>query len=70
VRSNVRYPTGGHFPEWIYRRWGSRVCTISLEVKKVFMDEWTGAVDIAFGQRLRTLLARALQEARQELSRC
>jgi hypothetical protein len=46
------------------------VCTISLEVKKVFMDEWTGAVDIAFGQRLRTLLARALQEARQELSRC
>src|SRR5690606_20978548 len=29
VRANVRWPTGGHFPEWVYDRWGERVCTIS-----------------------------------------
>src|SRR5690606_12140320 len=46
VRENVRYPTGGHFPEWVYATWGDRVCTISPEYKKIHMDEWTGQVDI------------------------
>src|SRR5690606_33764110 len=41
VRENVRFPTGGHFPEWVYATWGERVCTISPEFKKVYMDEWT-----------------------------
>lgn len=70
VRHNVRYPTGGYFPEWIFRTWGPRVCTVSVEVKKVFMDEWTGTVDVAVCQRVRTLLARAVREAREELGRC
>lgn len=47
VRENVRFPTGGHFPEWVYARWGGRVCTISPEYKKTFMDEWTGEASIA-----------------------
>ena len=47
VRANVRFPTGGHFPEWVFARWGARVCTISPEYKKIFMDEWTGHADIA-----------------------
>lgn len=70
VRENVRYPTGGYFPEWIFRRWGDRVCTITVEVKKFFMDEWTGTVDLRAGQRVRDLLARAVGAARRELPRC
>lgn len=59
VRANVRFPTGGHFPEWVYARWGARVCTISPEYKKIFMDEWTGQADIAALQAM----LRGLQEA-------
>lgn len=70
VRSNVRYPTGGYFPEWVFSNWGASVCTISLEFKKIFMDEWTSTVDIVMAQRLRTLLAGALVDVREELARC
>ena len=41
VRSNVKF-RGGHFPTWINRRYPRDVCAISVEVKKTFMNEWTG----------------------------
>lgn len=64
VRANVRFPTGGHFPEWVYSRWGARVCTISPEFKKIFMDEWSGQADIAALQDLRTGLQAAVDAVR------
>ena len=64
VRENVRFPTGGDFPEWIYRRWGARVCTISPEYKKTFMDEWTGQADIAALYALRDGLQAAVDAVR------
>src|SRR5690606_32932002 len=64
VRANVRFPTGGHFPEWVYARWGSRVCTISPEYKKIFMDEWTGQADIASLYALRDGLQAAVDAVR------
>ena len=64
VRENVRFPTGGHFPEWVYARWGARVCTISPEYKKIFMDEWTGQADIAALQQLRDSLQAAVDAIR------
>lgn len=70
VRENVKYPGGGHFPEWIYQHYGRSVCTISVEYKKTFMDEWTSTADIAALHQLRTALAHAVQAAREELSRC
>lgn len=69
VRANVRFPTGGHFPEWIYARWGSRVCTISPEYKKIFMDEWTGAADIAALRDLQRGLRTAVDAVRPEFRR-
>jgi N-formylglutamate deformylase len=69
VRANVRFPTGGHFPEWAFARWGDRVCTISPEYKKIFMDEWTGRVDIAALYALREGLARAVAEVRGDFRR-
>ena len=66
VRENVRFPTGGHFPEWVYARWGSRVCTISPEFKKIFMDEWTGQVDLVALYDLRDSLQAAVDAVRPE----
>jgi N-formylglutamate deformylase len=70
VRANVKYPGGGHFPEWIYQHFGAAVCTISIEYKKVFMDEWTSTADIAALNRLRTALAHAIRAAREALPAC
>lgn len=69
VRANVRFPTGGHFPEWVYARWGSRVCTISPEYKKIFMDEWTGTADIAALRDLQRGLRSAVDAVRPEFRR-
>jgi len=41
VRANVKF-RGGHFPNWINRRYPRSVCAIAVEVKKTFMDEWSG----------------------------
>lgn len=64
VRRNVRYPTGGHFPEWVYARYGSDVCTISLEYKKIYMDEWTSQADLSVLDGLRIGLERAVASVR------
>lgn len=69
VRNNVRYPTGGHFPEWVYATWGDRVCTISPEYKKIHMDEWTGQVDIAALEDFRDGLERAVDAVRGDFLR-
>lgn len=69
VRCNVRFPTGGHFPEWIYAHWGDKVCTISPEYKKIFMDEWTGQADIAALYALRGGLEHAVDAVRPEFMR-
>jgi hypothetical protein len=70
VRENVKYDGGGHFPEWLHRRHPTTACVISLEYKKVFMDEWTGMADVAALNALRASLALAIAAAREELARC
>ncbi len=44
VRENVRFQ-GGHFPRWANATFGRSGCAIAIEVKKTYMDEWTGIVD-------------------------
>lgn len=68
ARVNVRWPDGGNFPEWLHARYGEAACVITLEYKKVFMDEWTGQADILALQQLRHGLAIALQGARADLA--
>ena len=69
IGENVRYPDGGNFPEWLFETYGKRTCVITLEYKKIFMDEWTGTLDIGAAQDLRTGLMHALAVARTELAR-
>ncbi|MEG3190895.1 N-formylglutamate amidohydrolase [Lysobacter sp. D1-1-M9] len=70
VRENVRYEGGGHFPEWLHATYGDRVCAISLEYKKVYMDEWTAQADIAMVEDLRAGLRHAVDAVRGEFLRC
>lgn len=44
VRENVKF-RGAAFQSWIYQNFPESACVLSVEVKKIFMDEWTGAMD-------------------------
>lgn len=41
VRKNVKFP-GGHFSRWIHDTYPESGCSLAIEFKKIFMDEWTG----------------------------
>ncbi len=66
VRENVRF-RGGNFVRWLNRTHGERVCALQIEVKKTFMDEWSGQL---FEPRFRALgdaLAAAVPGVRESL---
>ncbi len=44
VRENVKF-FGGQLPRWIHENFPETVCALAIEVKKFFMDEWTGELD-------------------------
>lgn len=66
VRENVRF-FGGEFPAWIHRTFPGTGCALAIEVKKFFMDEWTGAVDIQQLLAVRQLLASVIPPLMDEL---
>jgi N-formylglutamate amidohydrolase len=41
VRENVKF-RGGNFGRWIHENFPDSACCLSIELKKFFMDEWTG----------------------------
>ncbi len=59
VRENVKFQ-GGYFSSWINRRYPNEACAIAIEVKKIFMDEWTGQVDMAKLDMIKKALASAI----------
>jgi N-formylglutamate deformylase len=65
VRENVRF-RGGELPKWTHRNYPGTVCALALEVKKFWMDEWTGNVDRqqhrALHQALEAMAATVLDE--------
>lgn len=45
VREEIRFDGNlSHFMQWILRRFQDKVFVPSIELKKIFMDEWTGQV--------------------------
>ncbi len=44
VRENVNFK-GGHMARWINKHYPDTGCSIAVEVKKIYMDEWTGEPD-------------------------
>lgn len=55
VAENVRFK-GGYMGTWIHSRFPGKSCVLSIEFKKIFMDEWTGAVDIGCIKELKRAL--------------
>jgi N-formylglutamate amidohydrolase len=45
VRENVRFE-GGHLAQWVHERYPTCGCALAVELKKTFMDEWTGVPDL------------------------
>jgi len=41
VRENVRF-RGGNLARWVHERYPHTGCALAIEVKKIFMDEWSG----------------------------
>ncbi|UCF37662.1 MAG: N-formylglutamate amidohydrolase [Acidobacteriota bacterium] len=68
VRENIRF-RGGNFPRWIHQNFPQRVCALAIEVKKFFMDEWTGLADRpqvdAVGAALRSTVPGILEELKR-----
>jgi N-formylglutamate amidohydrolase len=55
VRQNVRF-RGGHLARWVADRYPTTACPLAIELKKVFMDEWTGVHDADHVAQLRRAL--------------
>ncbi len=75
VRENVKF-RGGYFPRFIHRSFpaspgGEQAggCALAIEVKKFFMDEWTGAVDHALVAAIGDALASTVPGVLEELER-
>lgn len=68
VRENVRF-LGGHFPAWIARTFPRSGCPLAIEVKKTYMDEWTGEIDRAAAEEIRAALAATVPRVAEALRR-
>jgi N-formylglutamate deformylase len=44
VRENVKF-RGRQFASWVHTTFPDSGCVLSIELKKIFMDEWTGELD-------------------------
>lgn len=67
VRENIKFK-GGHMSRWINERYKGRGCALAIEVKKVFMDEWTGEPDETVIGAVGDALFAATDEVREVLS--
>jgi N-formylglutamate deformylase len=69
VRENVKF-FGGQLPRWVHENFPHSVCALAIEVKKFFMNEWTGELDSAqhhaIGQAL-TASAAAVGDALEKI---
>jgi hypothetical protein len=68
VRENVKF-IGGEFSRWIHERFPAAGCSINVELKKTFMDEWTGELDEAHLNDLYAAIASTVPGVREELAR-
>jgi len=59
VAVDVKF-TGGYLSRWINRRYRGRGCAIAVEVKKTFMDEWSGRLFTARHRRYVDAIASCL----------
>ena len=67
VRENVAFQGKGEQTRFVHDRYPRRGCAIALELKKFFMDEWTGVPDPAELDAMRRFMAFIANMARDLL---
>jgi hypothetical protein len=60
VRENVRFAGPGHFARWVQMDFPKDVCVVSIEIKKFYMNEWTGEIDFNILKNVRAAIASTL----------
>lgn len=68
VRENVKFG-GGNFPRWVNANFPGTGCAIAIELKKFFMDEWSGDADRPLVAAIGSALAATVPGVLEELSR-
>ena len=68
VRENVKF-FGGQLPRWIHENFANSVCVLAIEVKKSFMNEWTGELDARQHAAVGKALTHAAAAVSDELER-
>jgi hypothetical protein len=67
VRENVKF-FGGNHPRWAHQTFPESACVLAVEVKKFFMDEWTGEADMPLVTAIRDALESTVAGVLQELA--
>ncbi|MDH3285218.1 MAG: N-formylglutamate amidohydrolase [Acidobacteriota bacterium] len=68
VRENVKF-RGGNMSRWINQNFNGRACSIALEFKKFFMDEWSGEIEKQSYDQIAPALRSSASGLRRELRR-
>jgi N-formylglutamate amidohydrolase len=68
VRENIKFK-GGFFPKYIHENFPESACVISVEFKKIFMDEWSGKLFEDKFNLLKNALQYTVPGVLQELER-
>jgi len=68
VRNNVKF-TGGYFSHWIHETFPESACCVAIELKKFFMDEWSGEADQRQVEAIRAALQTAAANVLEALRR-
>jgi N-formylglutamate amidohydrolase len=66
VRENVRFQ-GGWFSTWIHRSYPETGVALAVEIKKTFMDEWTGVPSAPLVDQIGRALAATVPAVRDAL---
>lgn len=65
-RCDVKFP-GGYFSRWVNHNFGDKVLCLAIEFKKIFMNEWTGELDIPVYEKLKGTFHNAVMQWMKEL---
>ncbi|MHC4066933.1 MAG: N-formylglutamate amidohydrolase, partial [Planctomycetota bacterium] len=66
VRENMRF-RGGYFSRWVHETFPGTGCALAIEVKKIFVDEWSGQPDNVMIEAIGDALKSASQGVLEEL---
>ncbi|MBL7115067.1 MAG: N-formylglutamate amidohydrolase [Kiritimatiellae bacterium] len=67
VRENVKFQ-GGQHARWAHETFPDSACVLAIEVKKFFMDEWTGKADQELVKEIGKALASTVPGVLEELA--